>query len=293
VAKRTPIAIPKIESTPTQTPNPQPLAPTNQTALATAPKLKPTPIPASPESNPRDDQSPPTQPGNPSKVARAADQSPVANNQTSLPTTSKSPPGVGNFNPAENHPTPNNDDDFSNSSPGNNQPIATSKAPAPVASNGTGLASNPNKSKHSVNFDSLGGSSESPNSSDELGGGLPGKMANSLGGSSESPNSSDKLGGGLPGKMATGSNRSLSIQCLRNCEINYPNNLEDSEAGKDKILVNVTVDANGAITNAQIAKSSGNQNLDSATIDGVKQMQLTAMGKPVTFKIKVNTLLNN
>ena len=63
--------------------------------------------------------------------------------------------------------------------------------------------------------------------------------------------------------------------------------------GKDKILVKVTIDANGKVTNAQIARSSGNPNLDRVALDGVKEMQLTAMGKPLTFRAKISTLANN
>ena len=63
--------------------------------------------------------------------------------------------------------------------------------------------------------------------------------------------------------------------------------------GKDKILVKVTIDANGKVTNVRIARSSGNPNLDRVALNGVKQMQLTAMGKPLTFRAKFSTLGNN
>ena len=82
----------------------------------------------------------------------------------------------------------------------------------------------------------------------------------------------------------------MSIQCLRNCEIRYPDSLETSDTGKDKILVKVSIDRNGSVTSAEIIRSSGNPKLDQATLEGVKQMQLTAMGKPLTFRIKVSTL---
>jgi TonB family protein len=62
--------------------------------------------------------------------------------------------------------------------------------------------------------------------------------------------------------------------------------------GKDKILVKVTIDPGGSVTAAQIARSSGNSQLDRVTLDGIKQMQLTAMGKAMTFKVKVSTLTN-
>lgn len=102
---------------------------------------------------------------------------------------------------------------------------------------------------------------------------------------------SNKPGTGTPGNMATGSSNRASIQCLRNCEIRYPHELENSDIGKDKILVKVTIDPNGTIVNAEIDRSSGNQNLDRVTLAGVKQMQLSATGKTKTYRIKVSTLL--
>ena len=39
----------------------------------------------------------------------------------------------------------------------------------------------------------------------------------------------DELGNGLPGNIATGSSNKLKIQCLRNCDVKYPENLD---AGK-------------------------------------------------------------
>jgi TonB family protein len=96
---------------------------------------------------------------------------------------------------------------------------------------------------------------------------------------------------GKPGNMATGSRNRVSIQCLRNCEIRYPDELENSDIGKDKILVKVTIDPNGLVTNAEISRSSGNQNLDRVTLAGVKQMQLNATGETRTYRIKISTLL--
>jgi TonB family protein len=103
--------------------------------------------------------------------------------------------------------------------------------------------------------------------------------------------SSNKPGTGTHGNIATGSKNRVSIQCLRNCDIRYPDELENSDIGKDKILVKVTVNPNGMITNAEIARSSGNQNLDRVTLEGVKQMQLNATGQTQIYRIKVSTLL--
>jgi TonB family protein len=96
---------------------------------------------------------------------------------------------------------------------------------------------------------------------------------------------------GTPGNITTGNSKRVSIQCLRNCEISYPDELENSDIGKDKILVKVTIDPDGVVTNAEIDRSSGNQNLDRVTLEGVKQMQLNATGQTRTHRIKVSTLL--
>ena len=103
--------------------------------------------------------------------------------------------------------------------------------------------------------------------------------------------SSNKPSTSTPGNIATDSRNRMSIQCLRNCEIRYPDELENSDIGKDKILVKVTIDPNGAIINAEIDRSSGNQNLDRVTLEGVKQMQLTATGQTRIYRIKISTLL--
>jgi TonB family protein len=166
--------------------------------------------------------------------------------------------------------------------PGNNGRIARDSGGIGNGGNGTGTGSNRT---------GLGGGSGK-------GGRRTGSQFGSSGGTGNSDsysdtNGNDELGTGTPGNIATGGNNQLSIQCLSNCEIRYPDNLEVTDTGKDKMLVKVTINANGRVTNAQIARSSGNQKLDSVTLAGVKQMQLTAMGKPLTFKIKVSTLANN
>ena len=93
---------------------------------------------------------------------------------------------------------------------------------------------------------------------------------------------------GTPGNIATGSKNRVSIQCLRNCEIRYPDELENSDIGKDKMLFKVTIDPNGTVTNAEIDRSSGNPNLDRVTLAGIRQMQLTATGQTRTYRIKIS-----
>ncbi len=150
-------------------------------------------------------------------------------------------------------------------------------------SNNTQIARN-NGGDNSVkigNQTNLGGSNQQ---NSPIGTGLKGNN-NSNSSDSNQPNT------GTSGNIATGSKSRVSIQCLRNCEIRYPDELENSDIGKDKILVRVTIDSNGTVTNAEIDRSSGNQNLDRVTLEGVKQMQLTATGQTRTYRIKISTLL--
>jgi TonB family protein len=298
----------------------------NQTALATRSRrseVLPQPDPNS-QPDPINDDLAPVLPGNTTKLAKSIDdRSPTTTNQTNLATGNKSPQTFGNYDPAAS--TPTTEEDFGSGSPGNSKRIANNN-PAPASSNNqTGLVGSRNQSKRSVSFDAAGGDTANP--TDDIGGGAPGnnkRIASSTSGTSGSPGSNanstglggnnrgngsiaktfgsdtgngigtggDDIGGGTPGNLATGSSRQLSIQCLRNCEIQYPETLQDSETGKEKILVRVSINANGGVTNAEIARSSGNQNLDRAAVEGIKQMQLTPMGKPLTFKVKVSTLTN-
>ncbi len=329
---RTAIATQKVESDPPQSPRnqtPQPIATADRSTLtATTSKLAKLIPNSSTNDNPSNDEFIPSQPGNTSKLARTTERSPASNNQTNLATGNKVPQGLGNdFGATESNPSPINED-FGSGTPGNNTRIASnSKATNPSTnSNQVGLtaSSSPKNPGLGSNFggsDNPGGDNDpisgTPGNNTRIarsnsgGNGVSGTSANQtgLGGSSRrnpslsggnldgngnsNSGGSDRLGSGLPGNIATGSKNQLSIQCLRNCEIRYPDSLETSDTGKDKILLKVSVDPNGSITNAEIARSSGNPKLDRATLEGVKQMQLTAMGKPLTFRIRVSTLTSN
>lgn len=282
--------------------------------------------------NPSDDPTP-VKPGNNDKLARANETAPSGNNQTGLASNkspqvlSKEVDSLGSNSPLSD------DDLGGSALPGNNTRIAKNSTPSTGGSNQTGLGGirtnspnmgdgfsrggsgnvlggsdddliggAPGNSTRIARGSGGGGKSGTGNNQTGLGGGKGGRQTGSQFGSLDGTgnsdsysdtNGNDELGTGTPGNVATGSSNRLSIQCLSNCEIKYPDNLEATDTGKDKILVKVTMNASGRITNAQIARSSGNQKLDSVTLAGVKQMQLTAMGKPLTFKIKVSTLVNN
>ena len=155
-------------------------------------------------------------------------------------------------------------------------------------SNQNGNVTNNDRAKTTLDGNGSGNNPQiDPRNSKENGrGGIANDRPN-LGNSNGSDNTA------LPGNTARGSDRKLSIQCLRNCEIRYSEDLESSDTGKDKILVKVTIDANGMITNAEIDRSSGNQKLDRATLAGVKQMQFAGVGRALTFRTKVNVLIKN
>ena len=281
-----------------------------------------------PSQNDRNDDFIPSQPGSTSKLARSTAPAPTATNQTSLAATNKLPQNFGDAAPSQSNNSSTNDD-FGTAPPGNTTRIGANPISSPSTSNQTSLASNSGKSNNLGNNLSGGSNNNSPENDEPIGSGTPGnssriarsnsgaktgsisnqtslgngsRQGRSLGGSlgdtstgtsNSAGNGSDDLGAGSPGNIATGSKNEMKIQCLRNCEIKYPDNLEDADMGKDKILVKVTIDASGTVTNAQIARSSGNTKLDRVALDGVKQMQLTAMGKPLTFRAKISTLANN
>ncbi len=312
-----------------QTPPKQDPPPTNnQTALAPpsnrSPKLAPNSAPDREDNADPDRDLAPSSPGSTSKVARTPDRSPVANNQTSLNPQSKSPPGFGGDFGAADPNTPPNSDDFTGA-PGNSSRIAKNNpAPPSTANNQAGLGNAPQRGGIGSSF---GGSSDNPSEAEGEVGGTPGNSSRiarsnsggngvrsqsnqaglggggnrrspSLGGigSSGDGNSGsggDDVGGGSPGNVATGSRNPATIQCLRNCEIRYPDELENTDIGKDKILVKITIDPNGLVASAEIARSSGNQNLDRVTLAGVKQMQLNPTGKTRTHRVKISTLINN
>jgi TonB family protein len=305
----------KIASNPPQTAvlknpqNPQLATKINRSVLPLTDKpAKLTPN-LSPDSSttttPDNDELIPT-PGNPSKLARATDRSPVGNNQTNFTDRPKLPPGLGDNLGSLPNDAPTSSDDFGGT-PGNNTRMANNNPTAtPSNNNQTGLANNStNRSGINTNFANSGGDDRT-NSNDDAMGGMPGnntRIARSNSGKDpriSSPgsglnnnNGNGNGSGGTPGNIATGSKTQATIQCLRNCEIRYSDELADSEVGKDKILVKVTIDANGMVSAAEIARSSGNQKLDLATIAGIKQMQLNATGKIRTHRVKINTLTGN
>jgi TonB family protein len=286
--------------------------------VATQPQDLPDPTPDFQEPDPKP-------PGNPDKIAKAPDPIPNNANQTNLGSGTKTRQNWANDpNPPAND-APANNDDFGSGTPGNNQKIASSPNIAPAnSSNQTGLAGGTSKNNRiGANFDGIGGEMNSSNDESIVGtpgnssriarsqsggngvgqnqaslsGGGGKKRTTSLGGDSNGSGAgignNDEFSGGAPGNIAAaGKPQAASIQCLRNCEIKYPDTLADADMGKDKILVKVTIDPGGSVTAAQIARSSGNSQLDRVTLDGIKQMQLTAMGKAMTFKVKVSTLTN-
>ncbi len=326
----TAIAARKIPDRPAQTPPQQdPQSAANQTALAPSsksPELAPNPAPDSENNADPDQDLAPSVPGSTSKVARIPDRSLGNSNQTSLTPQPKSPPKFGDDFGAADPSTPPSSDDFVGT-PGNKARIATNTpATAPATNNQAGLGNSPQRGGIGANF---GGGGDNPSGAEEAIGGAPGnntRIAGSNGGGKElgnqnnqtalgggnrrspslgnttgggndngSSNNGDNLGdlGGKPGNVATGSKNQATIQCLRNCEIRYPDELENSDIGKDKILVKVKIDPNGLVASAEISRSSGNQKLDQVTLAGVKQMQLNPTGKTRTHRVKISTLLNN
>jgi TonB family protein len=229
----------------------------NSTNKPPKPALNPSKDPSENIPTPRELK--PDTPANSSKLAQMPDRSIIpGNNQPKSPSGFSS--GFGSIEPT----TPPTKDNLGGTS-GNNPQIANNIQTAVSMSN-----------NHRV---------------------VPGNNDSNLpltpSGSGLNSNGTGTGNGDTPGNIATGNNNQVSIQCLRNCEIRYPDELETSDIGKDKILVRVTIDPNGLVASAEIARSSGNQKLDQFTLDGIKQMQLNPTGKTRTHKIRISTLLKN
>jgi TonB family protein len=242
------------------------------------------------ERNSNNNRSTPKQPDQRSKLARSSPRLPIDNNQTSPAnpnnnSQNKLPQDLGRL---PENPTRDNlpiGDSGSGGSGNSSQITPNNVGSGGIDSQATAVAGNNGR----------GGSSKDASGSENRQNGSSGGTVGGTGNGDKlnDSNSNKGLGNGSSGNIATGSSKQLSIQCLSNCEIKYPDNLEDADTGKNKILVRVTIDTAGKTTNVEIARSSGNPKLDSVTLAGVQQMQFTAMGKPLTFKIKVSTLVGN
>jgi TonB family protein len=97
-------------------------------------------------------------------------------------------------------------------------------------------------------------------------------------------------------KTTTASNSSsgtsgTGLQCIKNCQIARLQDLQDSDGGKDRLRIRVSIDANGVVTAAEIAKSSGNPQIDRTVLEGISQMQFQPSGKPIKGIIRANIFL--
>jgi TonB family protein len=89
----------------------------------------------------------------------------------------------------------------------------------------------------------------------------------------------------------TGSAGNSRLQCIKNCQIAKLQDLQDSDGGKDRLRIRVTIDANGMVTAAEIAKSSGNPHIDKTVLEGIEHMQFQPSGKPIKGIIRANIFL--
>jgi TonB family protein len=108
-----------------------------------------------------------------------------------------------------------------------------------------------------------------------------GKADGKIGGVATGNNSGNGSGnsGNGSGDSGNGSGNS-GLQCIQNCQIAKLQDLQDRDSGKDRLRIRVTIDANGIVTAAEIAKSSGNPQLDQTVLNGIERMQFQPSGKP-------------
>jgi TonB family protein len=81
------------------------------------------------------------------------------------------------------------------------------------------------------------------------------------------------------------------LQCIKNCELSKLQDLQDSDGGKDRLRIRIVVDANGLVLESAIAKSSGNPQIDTAVLEGIRQMQFAPPGKTIRGTVKANIFL--
>lgn len=86
-------------------------------------------------------------------------------------------------------------------------------------------------------------------------------------------------------------NGSSGLQCIKNCQIAELQDLQDSDGGKDRLRIRVSIDANGIVTAAEIVKSSGNPQIDRTVRSGIEQMQFQPSGKQIKGIIRANIFL--
>jgi TonB family protein len=201
--------------------------------------------------------------------------------------------------PSTFNPTPNIPTTRSNLSPPLTQTSRDPTAPKDLPKVGKNLSAGGN------NGDTL---AEKDRSEDRLTGGiLPGnrdrsdkssssdsQQSNSIPKSGASSDPAPKTSGDQSSSPATASNSSAGngrLECVQNCQIPKLQDLQDSDGGKDRLRIRIVIDKNGSVFSAEIAKSSGNRQIDSVVLDGIKQMKFNPMGKIIKGTIKANILL--
>lgn len=96
---------------------------------------------------------------------------------------------------------------------------------------------------------------------------------------------------GTPGGQGSGSGSGegdsegsgTGVACRRNCKPKYPERAR-RQGQEGRVVVRVVADANGNVTSAQVARSSGNSALDEAALKQARRAKIKAQpGKPVTM----------
>ncbi len=83
------------------------------------------------------------------------------------------------------------------------------------------------------------------------------------------------------------------LVCIKYCEVPQLQDVRDTDGGKDRLRIRIVVDAAGIVTDAKIAKSSGNPQVDAAALAGIGQMQFAPSGKQISGIIRANILIRS
>jgi TonB family protein len=253
--------------------------------IQTPPQTTPQPPTESPEvtnslpsswDNPEKQQSnnsiPASTPIEPSALPKPKkiDRTPKQTNSNSIPAKITPPTKVSKIATQENPSTKtesqqnNNPSNPSNESSSNNNRLGNSQGDSP------------NKNSTS----SVGNNRSSPT----------GKNDPNSGGTSNSNNSATNTNT-ITGTPAQSGGGKSTLQCIKNCQLTKLQDLEDSDGGKDRLRIRIVVDPNGLVLEAYIAKSSGNSQIDSVVLEGIKKMEFAPSGKMIKGTVKANIFI--
>ncbi len=209
----------------------------------------------------------------PHSIENRQPQSNLAPNPIDTSANPQSQPVASEPNPIDrsNHSSMGRHRKITNNLPIDNQPTGVTPSQTERVNNSTNLPDN--SRQNGSNIQRGGGSNPAPNIDNRERG-------------NPAPNTAQVD----PQKSNSGSTK---LACIKYCEIPKLKDLQDTDGGKDRLQIRIVVDANGAILDASIVKSSGNTQIDSVVLEGIQKMQLSPPGKEIRGIVRANILIRS